>query len=81
VVSNGGSGERPRAFVLSWWGLRGSLQEVWIWCFSPCQVEGGVAAALRRWVPHGGGLLVRCGLFFSRVPVDAGHGGRFQRQL
>ena len=26
-------------------------------------------------------LLVWCGLFFSRVPVDAGHGGRFRRQL
>jgi hypothetical protein len=38
---------------------------------SPCRMVCGVAAALRRWVPHGGGLL-RCGaVCSSRFPISA----------
>ena len=33
------------------------------------QVVGGVAAAWRRWILHGGGLPVLCGLHLS-VPVS-----------
>jgi hypothetical protein len=52
----------PRAMFLP--GNESSLQEIIDLAFSPC-----VAAALRRWIPHVGGL---CSLFFSRVPIDVG---------
>jgi len=32
---------------------------------SPCQMVCSVAAALRRWVPYGGGLLRCCAVWFS----------------
>ena len=60
VESNGGYGETPTRLCLCETARQPARGPDLV--LSSYQVECGSAAVLRRWVPHGGDLLVRCGL-------------------
>ena len=69
VESNGGSGEAPARCVIAVPNVRQPVRDPDS-VVSSNQVVCGVAAALRWWVPYGGGLLW-CGAVWFSLSLSA----------